>query len=88
MILVPSSRSTTPLTGGEFPAHARAVNAGSRPRTGGLLTRTLGEICAADAFRKAEIVLDLRAGAGLAADGEAFDQDSLQAFRRAINGGA
>ena len=36
------------------------------------------KFAAADPFGEAEIVLDLRAGAGLAADGEALDKDRPQ----------
>ena len=59
-----------------------------RPEAEGLLARPLCQLRPADALRKAEIVLDLRAGAGLAADGEALDQRRLEPFRSGIDGGA
>ena len=74
--------------GGELAAHAGAVNQDLGPELRGLLARTLGELGAADPIRKTEIVLDLRAGAGLAADGEAFDEHGLQPLGGAIDRGA
>src|SRR6476469_816079 len=76
-----------PPAGGEFAAHARSVNEDFGAKPGCLLPRTLGKVGATDAFGEAEIVLDFGAGPSLAAHREALNQDSLQAFRRAINGG-
>ena len=68
------------MAGGELAADAGAVNEDLGPELRGLLARPLGKFAAADPFGKTEIVLDLRAGAGLAADGKAFDEDRLQSF--------
>ena len=47
--------------------------------------RPAGERLARDAGRKAEVVLDLRAGPGLAAGRQALEDDRLQAFGRAVH---
>src|SRR5689334_8281033 len=49
-----------------------------------LCARPLGELGAADTTREAEIVLDPRAGAGLAAQGRALHQHGPQPFRGGI----
>ena len=49
--------------------------------------RPAGERLAADAGGKAEVVLDLRARAGLAAGGDAFEDDRLQSLRGAVDRG-
>ena len=61
------------------------MNENLGPELCGLLSRTLSEIRAANPFRKTQIILDLRTSAGLAADGETFDKNGLQALRGAIN---
>jgi len=58
------------------------------PEAEGLLARAFCKLRPADALREAEIVLDLRARAGLAADGEALDHRRLQPFGSGIDGGA
>jgi hypothetical protein len=74
--------------GRELAANAGAVNQELGSKFRGLFTRTLGEIRTTDPFWKPEIVIDLRTRAGLAADGEAFDEHGLKTFRGAINRGA
>ena len=56
------------------------MNENLGPELHGLLARPLGKFAAADPFGETEIVLDLRAGTGLSAYGEALDEDRLQAF--------
>ena len=57
-----------------------------RAEAEGLLSRALCELSPADALREAEVILDLRARAGLAADGEALDHRRLEPFRSGIDG--
>ena len=72
----------------------RRVEAGDRPRDedlgaepARLLQRALAELVARDAGREAEIVLDPRRRAGLAAGRLALDHDRAQALRGAVHGG-
>ena len=53
----------------------------------GLLEGALGEFVPGDAGGKAEVIFDARGGAGLAAGGETFDDQDLEAFGSAVNGG-
>ena len=53
----------------------------------GLLVGALGELGAADAAREAEVVADQRAGARLAADRLALDDQRREALRRRVDGG-
>src|SRR6185312_14036424 len=66
----------------------RGVDALDRPRhedlgsePAGLLQRAAGELVPRDAAREAEVVLDPRGGAGLAARRLALDDDRPQALR-------
>ena len=52
-----------------------------------LLQRAAGQLVARDAGREAEVVLDPRRGAGLAARRLALDDDRAQALRRAVHRG-
>ena len=52
-----------------------------------LLQRAARQLVARDARREAEVVLDPRRGAGLAAGRLALDDDRAQALRRAVHGG-
>ena len=52
-----------------------------------LLQRAARELVAGDARREAEVVLDPRRGAGLAARRLALDHDRAQPLRRAVHGG-
>jgi hypothetical protein len=60
--------------GRELATDAGALNENLDPELGSLLARPLGKFATADPVRKTEIVLDSRAGAGLATDGKAFDE--------------
>ncbi len=71
--------------GRELATDAGALNENLGPELCGLLSRTLSEIRPANPFRKPQIILDLRTSAGLAADGETFDKNGLQALRGAIH---
>src|SRR5947208_940196 len=53
--------------------------------TYGLPARPLGELRARDAVGKAEVILDPRTLASLAAGGGALDEDGAQPFRRAVH---
>jgi hypothetical protein len=46
----------------------------------------LSEVVAGDAGGEAEVVFDARRGAGLAAGGEALDDEDAEAFRCAVDG--
>ena len=59
-----------------------------RPEEPRLLVRTLGELAAAEATRKAEVVADQRARAGLAADGARVEHGRPQALRGGVHGRA
>src|SRR5256885_12124666 len=73
-------------TGGEVAANAFPRDQDLRAESTRLLPRALGELGAADAGGKAEVVLDLRAAAGLPAHRPPLDHHGLQTFRRAIDG--
>ncbi len=79
---------TDASSGEELAADTRPVQQDFRTEAEGLLARPLGELRSADALREAEIILDLRARACLAADSEAFDHGRLQPFGGGIDGGA
>src|SRR5271167_4235961 len=59
-----------------------------RAKVSSLFARSFRQIGAADASRKAEVILDLGAGACLSAHRKALDHDRLQTLRRPINSGA
>src|SRR5208283_2381104 len=59
-----------------------------RAKVSSLFARSFRQVGAADASRKAEVILDLGAGAGLSAHRKALDHDRLQTLRRPINSGA
>ena len=87
-ILVPSSQVPDSLAGCHLGAHALAREQDLRAELVGLLARALGELRAAGALGKAEIVLDLGARRGLPADRPSLHQNSLQTVGGAIDRGA
>src|SRR6202022_109982 len=52
-----------------------------------LLAGAFGELRTADAFREPQVILDVWAAAGLAADGVALDQYGAEPLRGTIDGG-
>jgi hypothetical protein len=71
-----------------FSAHAFARQQNFGAKAAHLLVRALGQLGAADTGRKAQIILDPRAAAGLATERVALDQHGLQPFGGTVDGGA
>src|SRR5207244_5212044 len=74
-----------PPVGGEAGRHAGTAELGTELDR--LQQRPIGEVPARDPRRKAKVVLDPAAGAGLATDGDRLHDEGRQALRRAVDGG-
>ncbi len=79
----PPSRWTWRVAGVDPRDRAGDEDLGAEPAR--LLQRAAGELVAGHAGREAEVVLDPRRGAGLAAGRLALDHDRAQALRRAVH---
>ena len=74
-----------PVFGSKSGGHAGGVEA--RPEALGLDRSARHELLSRDPVGEAGVVLDARAGAGLATDGDGVEGDRVEAFRRAVHGG-
>ena len=81
----PPSRWTCAGRGVDADDRAGDEDLGAEPPR--LLQRAAGELVARHPGGEAEVVLDPRGGAGLAAGRLALDHDRAQALRRAVDGG-
>jgi len=75
--LCPIIEVADPLAGDDFAADTGTGDQNFRAEPARLLAGALGEVRAADAFRKSQKILDLRTAAGLSADRIAFYHNGL-----------
>ena len=76
------------FAGKEFTTNPFTEHENFRAEASSLLAGSLGEIGAADALGKSEIVFNSRAGAGLASDDGAFNDHGFEALGSGVDSGA